>query len=122
MNSMAVMTPLLDTYELLLCTITLLALTDDSHQLGNVTVPVVSANIATNNTLLASRIKPYHIFPEHSLAVIGLTTIHTKTTSSPGSGTEFLDPVQILQQTVDVIEANENVTRIIAMTHIGSVS
>ncbi|KAF8335741.1 5'-nucleotidase [Cantharellus anzutake] len=87
--------------------------------LHNVTAPVVSANIKTNNHWLSSRIKPYHVFPEHSLAVIGLTTIHTKTTSSPGRDTEFLDPVEALQRTVDEINAKENVGRIIAMTHIG---
>lgn len=30
-----------------------------------------------------------------------------------------MDPVEVIQRTVDEIEANENVTRIIAMTHIG---
>ncbi len=83
------------------------------------TAPVVSANIKTDNPGLSSRIKPYHVFPEHSLAVIGLTTIHTKTTSSPGDGTEFLDPVEALQNTVDEINKTEDVDRIIAMTHIG---
>lgn len=83
------------------------------------TAPVISANIRTNNTKLAAQIKPYHVFPEHSMAVIGLTTIHTKTTSSPDAGTEFLDPVKVLQDTVDEINRNEKVDRIIAMTHIG---
>jgi 2',3'-cyclic-nucleotide 2'-phosphodiesterase (5'-nucleotidase family) len=80
----------------------------------------VSANIQTKNKALASHIKPYHVFPEHSLAVIGLTTIHTKTTSSPSNETEFLDPVEVLQKTVDEIHAKENVDRIVAMTHIGA--
>ena len=52
--------------------------------------------------------------------MIGLTTIHTKTTSSPSDDTEFLDPVQVLQRTVDEINAKENVDRIVAMTHIGA--
>lgn len=83
------------------------------------TAPVISANIRTNHSGLAAQIKPYHVFPEHSMAVIGLTTIHTKTTSSPDAGTDFLDPVQVLQNTVDEINRKEKVDRIIAMTHIG---
>lgn len=90
-----------------------------STQLANLTAPIISANIVTNHTKLASLIKPYHVFPEHSLAVIGLTTIHTKTTSSPDAGTEFLDPVEVLQATVDEINRKEKVDRIVAMTHIG---
>jgi 2',3'-cyclic-nucleotide 2'-phosphodiesterase/3'-nucleotidase/5'-nucleotidase len=53
------------------------------------------------------------------MALIGLTTIHTKTTSSPDPGTEFLDPVEVLQNTVDEINRKEQVDRIVAMTHIG---
>ena len=83
------------------------------------TAPAISANIRTNNTKLAARIQPYHIIPEYSMALIGLTTIHTKTTSSPDPGTEFLDPVEMLQYTVDEINRKEQVDRIVAMTHIG---
>jgi 5'-nucleotidase len=89
-------------------------------KLANVTAPVISANIVTNDTQLASRIKPYHIFEEHSLAVIGLTTIHTRTTSRPDAGTEFLDPAEVLQRMVDEINVNHKVERIVAMTHIGT--
>jgi 5'-nucleotidase len=78
---------------------------------GNITsiIPIVSANIQTKNKALASRTKPYHVFLEHSLAVVGLTTIHTKSTSSPSVDTDFLDPSQVLQKTVDEIHANNNV-------------
>jgi 5'-nucleotidase len=60
------------------------------------------------------------VFPEHYLAVVGLTTIRKKTTFSPSVDTDFLNPVQVLQKTVDEIHANENVDRIVAMTHIGA--
>lgn len=56
------------------------------------------------------------------MAVIGLTTIHTKTTSSPDAGTDFADPVEVLQRTVDEINRREKVDRIVAMTHIGEAS
>jgi hypothetical protein len=88
-------------------------------QLSSMTAPVISANIRTNNTKLASQIQPYHIIHEYSIALIGLTTVHTKTTSSPEAGTEFLDPVEVLQNTVDEINRKERVDRIVAMTHIG---
>lgn len=53
------------------------------------------------------------------MALIGLTSNDTPTTSSPDPGTKFSDPVTVLQDTVDYINEYENVKRIVAMTHIG---
>ena len=36
-------------------------------------------------------------------------------------GTDFLDPIETVQQTVDYVLANENVNRVIVVTHIGYV-
>lgn len=68
-----------------------------------------------------AQIKPYHIIPEYSIALVGITTNDTATSSRPDPGTEFLDPATILQNTVDHINKHERVDRIIAMTHIGEI-
>lgn len=87
--------------------------------LQNLTFPIVSANIESNNTILNETIKPYHIFEEYGLAVIGLTTETTPTISSPGAGTTFSNSTQAVQRTIDHIYETTNITRIAALTHIG---
>ncbi|KAH8884911.1 Metallo-dependent phosphatase [Thozetella sp. PMI_491] len=88
--------------------------------LQNLTFPIVSANIVSDNEKLNKTIKPYHIFEKHQLALIGVTTESTKTISSPGKGTTFSNPIEAVQNTIDYIKANEKgVTRIAAITHIG---
>lgn len=62
---------------------------------------------------------PYVIFKNHSLAVISVTTETTPHISNPGKGTLFEDPGTAIQRTVDLVKAKENVTRIVALTHIG---
>lgn len=87
--------------------------------LGNLTFPIVSANIVSDNEKLNSTIKPYHIYDEYQLAVIGVTTETTKSISSPGAGTNFLNVVDSVQAAVDEIKSTTNITRIVALTHIG---
>ncbi|KAK4234004.1 Metallo-dependent phosphatase-like protein [Achaetomium macrosporum] len=87
--------------------------------LQNLTFPVVSANIVSDHPMLNATIKPFHIFPQHGLAVIGVTTDTTPGISSPGQGTLFADPVAAVQKTVDFIRATTNITRLVAITHIG---
>lgn len=87
--------------------------------LKNLTFPVISANIHTNNTALASKLVPYHIFPKHKLAVVSVTTESTPDISNPGPGTTFEDPLTAIQRTVEVIKTKEKIDRIIALTHIG---
>ncbi|KAJ0163299.1 5'-nucleotidase [Colletotrichum tanaceti] len=85
----------------------------------NLTFPVVSANIVSDNEKLNKTIKPYHVFDAQQLAVIGVTTTTTPGISSPGKGTRFLDVVSTVQSTIDHIRATTNITRIAAITHIG---
>lgn len=85
----------------------------------NITFPVISANIHSTNEVLNKTIKPYKIFEEYELAVIGVTTETTATISSPGNDTTFDDPIKAVQDTVDYIRANTNIKRIAAITHIG---
>ncbi|KAK3301848.1 Metallo-dependent phosphatase-like protein, partial [Chaetomium strumarium] len=87
--------------------------------LANLTFPVVSANIVSDHPVLNATIKPFHVFPQYDLAVIGVTTETTPGISSPGQGTLFSDPVAAVQNTVDFIRATTNITRLAAITHIG---
>ncbi|KAF9871789.1 hypothetical protein CkaCkLH20_10723 [Colletotrichum karsti] len=87
--------------------------------LQNLTFPIVSANIVSDNEKLNKTIKPYHIFDKQQLAVIGVTTPTTPGISSPGAGTKFLDVVSSVQSTIDHIKSTTNITRIAALTHIG---
>ncbi|KAK2027933.1 5'-nucleotidase domain-containing protein [Colletotrichum zoysiae] len=85
----------------------------------NLTFPVVSANIVSDNEKLNRTIKPYHVFDKQQLAVIGVTTPTTPGISSPGKGTKFGDVVTSVQSTIDHIRSTTNITRIAALTHIG---
>ncbi|KAK4164047.1 Metallo-dependent phosphatase-like protein [Cladorrhinum sp. PSN259] len=87
--------------------------------LSNLTFPIVSANIQSTQPALNKTIKPFHIFEQYELAVIGVTTETTPGISSPGPGTTFSDPVAAVQNTIDYIRANTNIKRIAAITHIG---
>ena len=87
--------------------------------LENLTFPIISANIKSDNAILNKTIEPFHIYEEYDLAVIGVTTQTTPSISSPGEGTIFTDVVEAVQSTVDYIYASTNITRIAAITHIG---
>ncbi|KAK0622028.1 Metallo-dependent phosphatase-like protein [Bombardia bombarda] len=87
--------------------------------LENLTFPIISANIQSDNARLNRTIKPFHIYDQYQLAVIGVTTETTPSISSPGKGTLFSDSVQAVQNTIDLIRSTTNITRIAAITHIG---
>ncbi|KAG8798765.1 hypothetical protein FRC17_007326, partial [Serendipita sp. 399] len=88
--------------------------------LKNLTFPIVCANFKTNDTgMNEANIKPYTIIEKHQIGIIGVITPDTKGTSSgAGPGTEFTDPVEAVQKAVDELKA-QNITRVIALTHIG---
>ncbi|KAH9213824.1 5'-nucleotidase [Leptodontidium sp. 2 PMI_412] len=87
--------------------------------LSNLTFPIISANIQSNNSILNATIKPFHIYPQYELAVIGVTTEDTPSISSPGAGTTFSNVTEAVQNTIDLIKSTTNITRIAAITHIG---
>lgn len=87
--------------------------------LENLTFPIISANVASSNEKLNRTIKPFHIYEQYQLAVIGVTTETTPSISKPGNGTTFADPVKSVQATIDLIRSTTNITRIAALTHIG---
>ncbi|KAJ4412565.1 hypothetical protein N0V85_003658 [Neurospora sp. IMI 360204] len=87
--------------------------------LENLTFPIISANVFSDNARLNRTIKPYHIYEEYDLAVIGVTTETVPSISSPGPGTKFTDVVQAIQDTIDHIRSTTSIKRIAAITHIG---
>ena len=87
--------------------------------LNNLTFPILSANIHSGNKKLNETIKPYHIFEQYQLAVIGVTTDTVPGISNPGKDTKFSDAIQAVQDAVDEIRSTTNITRIAAITHIG---
>ncbi|KAJ5035060.1 uncharacterized protein L3040_008322 [Drepanopeziza brunnea f. sp. 'multigermtubi'] len=87
--------------------------------LANLTFPIISANIQSNHSVLNATIKPFHIYPEYELAVIGVTTETTPDIANSGPGTTFTDVTEAVQSTIDFIRSTTNITRIAALTHIG---
>ncbi|KAL6709853.1 hypothetical protein ACN47E_000638 [Coniothyrium glycines] len=87
--------------------------------LENLTFPIISANINSQNEKVNRSVKPYHIFEEHGLALIGVTTDETPSISNPDETTTFSDVVEAVQGAIDEIKATTNITRIAAITHIG---
>ncbi|KAI0017823.1 5'-nucleotidase [Xylariomycetidae sp. FL0641] len=87
--------------------------------INNLTFPVISANIVSDNEKLNSSIKPYKIFEQYQLAIIGATTQTVPSISSPGKGTKFNDVAAAVQASIDEIRSTTNITRIAAITHIG---
>ncbi|CAM1502710.1 Fc.00g074860.m01.CDS01 [Cosmosporella sp. VM-42] len=87
--------------------------------LMNLTFPIVSCNVKSEYEGLNKTIKNYHIFKEHDLAVIGVTTDTTPSISSVGNKTTFLDPITEVQRSVWEIRNTTDIKRIVALTHIG---
>ncbi|KAK4448825.1 Metallo-dependent phosphatase-like protein [Podospora aff. communis PSN243] len=88
--------------------------------LDNLTFPVISANVISKNPALNSTIKPFQIFEQYQLAVIGATTAETADISSVDRDvTSFADVTKSVQDAIDLIRSTTNITRIVALTHIG---
>lgn len=85
----------------------------------NLTFPIISANIHSQNEKLNKTIKPFHIYEQYGLAVIGVTTETTASISKPDKSTVFSNAVEAVQNTINLIKSTTNITRIAAITHIG---
>ncbi|CAG8553390.1 13325_t:CDS:2, partial [Cetraspora pellucida] len=82
-------------------------------------MPIVCANINTTlNPLLGANIKPYHIFKEYNLGVIGYITDTTGGISNAGPTLEFYDPIPIVQQYVNELRSM-GIKRILTVSHNG---
>ena len=83
--------------------------------------PVLSANtVASSDPDLEGLIYPYAVydFGCEAVAVVGLTTEHTATASSPGPHVRFLDAIETAQSTVDELREG-GIDIILALTHLG---
>lgn len=88
--------------------------------LHNLTFPVISSNVHTQNKDLASALIPYKVFPRHQLGLIAVTTEATASTSKPGNQTTFEKPLTAATRTIQAIKkSNPNIERFVALTHIG---
>lgn len=82
---------------------------------------IVSANIDfTMEPQLNEKVKPYVIknYENSHVAIIGVTTEETVTTSSPGATVKFKNVIQSIKKTVAEIEAI-GINKIIVLSHIG---
>ncbi|KAF8945348.1 hypothetical protein BGZ47_002844 [Haplosporangium gracile] len=81
--------------------------------------PIVCANIDfTKNPELGKLVKPYHIFKNLGVAVIGYITNTTGDISNAGPSVSFTDPIPAVQKYVDELEA-KGIKRILALSHNG---
>ena len=92
-----------------------------SRFIARVKFPVLSANIdASAEPMLAGRLKPSVQFTRAGLkiGVVGLTTLQTETTSSPGPTIRFTDPAEALTRESAALRA-QGVQVVIALSHLG---
>ncbi|KAF9528279.1 Metallo-dependent phosphatase-like protein, partial [Crepidotus variabilis] len=88
--------------------------------LHNLTFPVISSNVHSQNKDLASALVPYKVFPEHQLGLVAVTTETTSTISKPSNLTTFEKPLDAIQRTIlDIKTSHPTINRFVALTHIG---
>jgi 5'-nucleotidase len=63
--------------------------------LANLTFPILSANLQSQDENVNKTVKPYHIFEEYGLAIIGVTAPETKRISNADESTIFSDTVEV---------------------------
>ncbi|KAF9437689.1 hypothetical protein BGZ76_011601 [Entomortierella beljakovae] len=81
--------------------------------------PIVCANVdLTKNPDLAKWVKPYHIFEDIGVAVIGYITNTTGDISNAGPTVSFTDPIPAVQKYVNELEA-KGIKRIFGLSHNG---
>ncbi|KAF9161225.1 hypothetical protein DFQ26_004764 [Actinomortierella ambigua] len=82
-------------------------------------MPVVCANIDfSKNPDLGKLVKPYHIFEDLKLGVIGYITNTTGDISNAGPSVSFTDPIPAVQKYIDELQA-KGIQRILAVSHNG---
>jgi 5'-nucleotidase len=63
--------------------------------LVNLTFPIISANVHSQDKNVNKTVKPYTIFEEYGLALIGVTTEETSSISNSDDTTVFSDAVEV---------------------------
>ncbi|KAI8602542.1 Metallo-dependent phosphatase-like protein [Dissophora ornata] len=85
-------------------------------------MPVVCANIDfSKHPDLANLVKPYHIFEDLGVAIIGYITPTTGDISNSGPTISFTDPIVAVQQYIDELQG-KGFKRILALSHNGYAS
>lgn len=87
--------------------------------LNNLTFPIISCNIKSEYESLKKKIKPYTIFEEHEIAVIGATTEETPGIANVGDKTKFVKAIPEIQKNIWEIRNETNITRIVVLSHLG---
>ncbi|KAF8979722.1 hypothetical protein BGZ46_005125 [Entomortierella lignicola] len=81
--------------------------------------PIVCANVdLSKNPELEKWVKPYHIFDDIGVAVIGYITNTTGDISNAGPNISFTDPIPAVQKYVDELQA-KGIKRIFGLSHNG---
>jgi 5'-nucleotidase / UDP-sugar diphosphatase len=83
--------------------------------------PLVSSNIDVSaEPALAGRIQPHAVLERRGLRIglVGLTTLETRTGSSPGPSVAFLDPEPALRRAVAAVRA-EGAQLVVLLSHMG---
>ncbi|KAF9351366.1 hypothetical protein BGX34_000638 [Mortierella sp. NVP85] len=81
--------------------------------------PIICANVDLSKyPHLAKFVKPYHIFEDIGVAVIGYITGTTGDISNAGPNVIFSDPIPAVQKYVDILEA-KGIKRILTLSHNG---
>ncbi|KAJ1915794.1 hypothetical protein IWQ60_008323 [Tieghemiomyces parasiticus] len=81
--------------------------------------PVVCSNLdLTASPHLNQWVKPYVIYPEYNLAILGFVTVNTKFISKPGDNVKFLDPATQVNKYIKELRA-KGIQRFIALSHNG---
>ncbi|KAG0249487.1 hypothetical protein BG011_009260 [Mortierella polycephala] len=82
-------------------------------------MPVVCANIDfSKNPGLSKWVKPYHIFEDLGVAIIGYITPTTGDISNSGPTISFTDPIPAVQKYIDELQA-KGIKKILALSHNG---
>jgi 5'-nucleotidase len=70
--------------------------------LDNLTFPILSANVHSEDEIVNKTVKPYHVFEEYGLAIIGVTAPETASISNADATTVFSDTVEVRRSNLDV--------------------
>ncbi|KAG0241535.1 hypothetical protein BGX31_001057 [Mortierella sp. GBA43] len=82
-------------------------------------MPIICANVDLSRLPhMAKYVKPYHIFEDTGVAVIGYITSTTGDISNAGPNVIFTDPIPAVQKYVDELEAM-GIKRILTLSHNG---
>ncbi|KAK3828810.1 MAG: 5'-nucleotidase [Benniella sp.] len=86
---------------------------------ANLKMPIVCANIDfSKEPELGKLVKPYHIFENLGVAIIGYITPTTGDISSSGPTISFTDPIVAVQKYIDELQG-KGIKRILALSHNG---